>query len=119
MAEAPEVDQLLRGAAVGRPAGTAAPSPRLAVTVASSKRVEDVGSLPPAIQRRLPPRSCGLNGKLRLRLTLDRKGTIVAIEFVSGNAKIASCLRARLLGLRSGARATGEKAYVELTIEAR
>jgi Ca-activated chloride channel family protein len=47
-------------------------------------------------------------GELVLTLTVDASGKVVGVQVISGDASLAALLRARLVGLTSGARPTGK-----------
>jgi Ca-activated chloride channel family protein len=55
-------------------------------------------------------------GLVALRLSIDASGKVTGVDVLSGDAAVAAQLRARLLELRSAAKATSPKATVVVTI---
>jgi hypothetical protein len=55
-------------------------------------------------------------GPVVLRLHVDASGKVAAVDVVSGDAGAAAALRASLVGLTSGAKATTARATLVLTI---
>jgi Ca-activated chloride channel family protein len=55
-------------------------------------------------------------GLIVMRLHVDATGRVTAVEVVSGNATLGASLRARLVGLTSGAKAATSKATLVVTI---
>jgi hypothetical protein len=113
-------------------AGKAAPAearkdrraaPSLEVRALSSTAISSAEALVTRVKLALAGASgaCGLAGgaAIELRLLVDAKGKVTAVDLVRGEARQLACLRRRLLGLASDTRAQGGRGgKLELRITA-
>jgi len=109
----------LSGAAPAAPREEAARPPRLQVTVTSAAGLDRADALRQAVLARLRAAPCGIRGKVRMRLTVDRNGSVITAEVVGKKTRLGRCLIGRLRGLGTAARARRPHAAVEIVVALR
>ena len=85
------------------------PAPEINVTELRNHALSGAEALRQAILTLLRAKPCKIEGEVRLRLTIDALGKVVAVDVLSGPVRSAQCLKARLLGMATAARARGQK----------
>jgi len=117
MADGDGIDQLLLGAASRPAARQRAVSPELRVVALGSLALEGGDAVRQAVLAQLRAHPCAFVGEVRLRLTIDSTGKVIAVDVLSGKAR---CLIARLLGLATSGRSRArDRASIDLSFRTR
>jgi Ca-activated chloride channel homolog len=118
---ADEVDKLLLSAAAPtRREARVVPTAVLEVVQLRAEALDGAESVRQAVEKKLRELSCPLAGRLRLRLTVDRTGKIVAADVLDGAATLGRCVTSHVLGMSTAGRPHArDRATIEISIRTR